>query len=226
MAKIKLMDVVVDPTMQVREVTPYTVSKYAQAMRAGAKFPPLLLEKGTNRIVCGNHRYYAHKSTKKPEDLIDVSFQEFENEAALIRCAAKDNATHGEPLSTWDKKRISLRLSSLGDTPEDIAALLAVPVSKVQSWGGMTVVVVGNGHKPGARPVKASFDTSSVKSVNVKEYEEHARKDSGVPIKNQAAMITRFLKNGWINTDDEKTMSNLRDLLDALESFFAKSEAA
>lgn len=219
MQKIKLMDIVIDPTIQVREVKPFTVSKYAQAMKAGAQFPPLLLEEKTNRVVCGNNRYFAYKSAFDPDYEITVEFRRFKDDAEIIRVAAKDNSTHGAQMDTWDCKRIASRLIGYGDTPEQIAEVLSIPVKKIETWSGMNVIVIGNkakGVKTEALPVKNSLSHMAGQKIKAADYEAHSRSDLGTPVKNLAAMITRHIKSGLINTEDHKTMENLTALHSAL----------
>ncbi len=222
MTKVKLMDIVVDPTIQVREVENHTVSKYAQAMKAGAKFPPMLLESKTNRLVCGNHRYYAYKSAFGPEQEVAVEYKLFDNEADLIRHAASDNARHGRPLDTWDQKRIAIRLAGHGDSAEAIADVLAVPAAKVEQWAGMTVIVIGKQGKrklKNVEPVKHGMEHMAGQPVEAQAYAEHERHDPGIPVKNMAAVITRHLTNGWIAANDPKTIDNLEALYTALGEF-------
>lgn len=230
MQTIKLMDIVIDPNIQVREVEDHTVSKYAQAMRAGSIFPPLLLEKGTNRVVCGNNRYHAYRRVLPPEAEITVEFRKFNNEAEIIREAARDNARHGRPLDTWDQKRIAARLRGLGDSPEQIAETLSVPVSKIENWAGMTVLVVGNKgkskHVAQPQPVKHGLEHLAGQKVDAARYEEHKRHDPGTPVKNMAAVILRHLRSGFINTDDKRTMENLTMLHEELGAFLKKEVAA
>jgi hypothetical protein len=224
--QVKLQDIVVDPTIQVREVEGHTVSEYAQAMRAGAQFPPLVIENGSNRLVCGNHRYFAYKRVLEPTDTVSVEYRDFEDEAAIIRTAAKDNATHGRPLDTWDRKRITVRLQEAGDSIEDIAALLSVPVAKVENWAGMTVTVIGKRGKKTVRhsePVKHGLEHLAGKQVPEDQYNCHAQMDRGVPARQNADTLRRWIENGWIAGDD-RTRESLRQLATALEQLFAREE--
>ena len=227
MPSIKLSDIVIDPTIQVREISTNTVSEYRQALRAGAKFPPLIIEKGTNRVVCGNHRYYAFKGVLAPDAAVNCTYETFKSEADLIKRAASDNSKHGRPLSTWDKKRVVMRLGDQGVDKDEIAAVLSVPINKVEEWAGMTVVVVGGTSKKQMRrsePVKHGLEHMAGKEIPETQYEEHADRDRGVPAKNLAASLTRWINNGWIDTDDDKTMANLQALYDALGGLLSRGK--
>jgi len=164
-----------------------------------------------------------------PETTVRVEVREFEDDAAILRFAAKDNAQHGRPLDTWDKKRIVARLLSMGDNAEDLAALLGVSVKRVEEWAGIQVVVVGKRGKSTLRthePVKHGLEHMAGKEIDAEAYRAHERHDYGTPVKNMAAMITRHITDGLINTDDEKTMANLRDLYTALATLIKDNEVA
>lgn len=220
--KIALQDIVIDPTIQVREVEGHTASKYAAAMRAGAVFPPLLVEKGTNRLVCGNHRYYAYKRVLEPSDEVECEYRTFTDEADIIRTAARDNATHGRPLDTWDSKRITLRLQQAGDDLEDIAALLHVPVRKVETWAGQQVIVVGKKGKRKLRrhePVKHGLEHLAGHEITEEQWQAHAERDRGVPAVNQATTLTRWIDNGWIDAANPRVIHTLEALKESLDRF-------
>jgi hypothetical protein len=215
---IELQNLVIDPSIQVRTVNPQTVSTYRQAHRSGAEFPPLIVENKTNRIVCGNHRYYVYKSELQPTDTIQCHAVTYPSEVDLIKHAAGDNAQHGLQLSTFDKKRIIVRLKSLGEDYDSISQVLAVPVKKVQELAGMTVVVVGKKKKKKytrTEPLKRGLEHLQGKTVTEEQYAEHANKDRGVSAVSMASTLIRWIDNGWIS-NDELTMARMRRLHDVL----------
>lgn len=59
--QINLSDVIFDTEIYPREKwNSKTVEVYADALKAGATFPPIILEEGTNRLLDGVHRWKAH----------------------------------------------------------------------------------------------------------------------------------------------------------------------
>lgn len=218
--KRKLSELVIDPVIQVREVEPYTVSRYAQAMKAGARFPAITIDQN-NRVICGNHRHAAYRTAFDPDYSVSVEMMNFDTDEDVIRYAARDNVTHGRPLDTWDMKRVALRLKNAGDSPDAIAELLSIPVKKVESWAGIIVVTRGVGKKVlrEQHPVKHGLEHMQGREIDSKVYESHKRSDLGVPVKNMAAIITRHVSEGLIDTEDEKTMHNLANLHTALNDF-------
>lgn len=227
--QIKLSEIVIDPLIQVRDVEPRTVTAYAQAMDAGAKFPPVVLDAATNRMVCGNHRYYAYKSRLNPDDMVSCVFKKFDNEKEIIKYAAQDNSQHGRPLATWDKKRIIFKLKELGADVDEIASTLSIPVARVETLAGMVVYIVGKRDKKTFRqpfPVKHGMEHMIGKDVKLKDYQEHVEKDRGVPAVQLATSLNRWITNGWINSEDDKTVAALHELYISLDELFKKVKAA
>ena len=213
--KVQLRNIVVDPNIQVREVESPTVSEYTEAMKAGCEFPPLILEKGTNRLVCGYHRFAAYKHVLEPTEKVNCILEEFADDAAIIRFAAHDNSQHGRPLDTWDKKRILSRLLEYGDSHEDIAKLLGVTISKVEQWGHRMILVRGNGD-PKPMPVKRSWSHLIGTTCSQEEYDEHARTSLGVSPARLAYDLIVLIKGEKIDTQNPTVMARLKELHEAL----------
>jgi hypothetical protein len=206
---IKLADIVIDPNVQVREVELATVSVYRQSMKAGAVFPPIIVDAKTSRLVAGHHRYTAYRGIYDPDYEVPCTFMDFENDAAIIRFAAKDNAQHGRPLDTWDKKRIVIRLQQLGDSDESIAALLGVSVAKIEDWAGMTVIVRGENGQKQEEPVKRSWESLVGQTVTRSQYEAHAHGDLGIDAYRVSGQLLRWLKVCDKDQIDEQTKARL-----------------
>ncbi|WP_420104130.1 MT-A70 family methyltransferase [Bosea sp. (in: a-proteobacteria)] len=91
---------------------PATVANYAEAIRSGAAFPPVIVfYDGTDHwLADGFHRVAAHEEAEFEEILADIR-PGTRREAVLFACGA--NAAHGLPRSNEDKRRAALLL--LGD---------------------------------------------------------------------------------------------------------------
>jgi DNA modification methylase len=74
--KLKITEIVYDGKIYPREKpSSAVVAEYADALLGGAKFPPIILETDTNRLLDGNHRWKAHVKAK--ETLEALSQEEF-----------------------------------------------------------------------------------------------------------------------------------------------------
>ena len=219
-------DLVIDDKLtELRPVNLYFVSRYRQAARCGAVFPPLIVEKGTNRVVSGNHRLTMYLEEFGEDHEIDVIEQKFADEAAVIRTFAEENCRHGAPLSGYSQKYIAQKLLEYGDNPETIAQVLNIPVKKVQNFGGMNFVVVGPNKKKERKPIKHGLEHKAGSTVQLRDYETHKKHDRGVPAKTQADQLIRWIENGWIDTEDTGTMDNLWILYNTLGVMFKKHRA-
>ncbi len=223
--KKRVGDLVIDEKLtELRPINIYFVSRYRQAIRHGAVFPPMIVEKGSNRVVSGNHRLTTYLEEFGEDHEVEVIEKNFKDEAAVIRCFAEENSKHGNPLSGYSQKYITQKLLEYGDDPETVARVLNIPVKKVQNLGGMNFVVVGQGKKKERKPMKHGLEHKAGSTVKAKVYETHKKHDRGVPAKTQADQLTRWINNGWIDTEDENTINSLWDLYAALEQMFKQQK--
>ena len=74
--KAKLSTLVVaEWAVELRSLDMFMVSRYRQAMRIGAQFPALIVDKQTREIISGNHRYTAALEEYGEDHLIDVTIK-------------------------------------------------------------------------------------------------------------------------------------------------------
>ena len=217
----KISALIIDERLtELRPINMFFVSRYRQAMRNGANFPPPIVEKGTGRVVSGKHRVSAYLEEFGADHQIDVVERKFKSESEVLRLFAEENSKHGNPLSGYSMKYITQRLLSLGDTPEEIASALNIPVKKVQDMGGMSVFVIGNGKKE-KKPIKHGLEHKAGSNITEADYTCHQRQDRGVPARNLATQLTRWIENDWIDKDDDATVTALRELHAALDKVVA-----
>ncbi|HUM80544.1 MAG TPA: ParB/RepB/Spo0J family partition protein [Methanothrix sp.] len=108
MALIKISDITADDDLQPRAlIKSAVVDEYADAMKRGESFPPVILfnDGTTNWLADGYHRYKAAK--KAGINAISAEFRTGSKEDAL-RFALSANATHGLRRSQVDKRRAVL----------------------------------------------------------------------------------------------------------------------
>jgi hypothetical protein len=84
-------------------------------------------------------------------------------------------------------------------------------------------VVVTNGRTQETKSVKAGIPSVTV--MNKEEYEEHWKVDRGVAAVPQAEQLIRWIKNGWIDIKDSRTVAVMGELHKVLdELLFAAGE--
>lgn len=220
MKKMRIGDLVFDKNLtEIRPVNMYFVSRYRQAARSGAQFPALIIEKGTKRIVSGNHRATMYLEEYGEDHEVDVIEKAFPDEKDVLREFAKENSKHGNALSGWSMKYITQKLLDLGDTPEDIASVLNIPVQKIKKMGDMFVVVTGDKKKKEHKPVKNGVSKKILGTeIKSSEWEVHKKNDRGISPVKIAEQIMRWIENDWIDWDDEKTLETFKSLLESIEN--------
>jgi len=107
-------DVVFDSSIYPRQKwSTQTIERYADAMRAGAEFPPIIVEEGTNRLLDGKHRWEAYKKALAQPDLEGSTVPELRVEATSVPdgvpakiFAGSLSARHGDRLTLGDLRSI------------------------------------------------------------------------------------------------------------------------
>jgi hypothetical protein len=129
---VKVVDVVVVDALYPRpSLNDILVNRYIAAHEAGAVFPPIIVERGTNRLVDGRHRLDVFR--RKEVEKIPVEFRVYETEADLFAEAVRLNKEHGQPLTFYDLKSAILRLETMGYSRDKISGAVGWTRDKVEA---------------------------------------------------------------------------------------------
>lgn len=122
---------VLDFTLYPRvSVDPQHVSYIMEAMRAGAAFPPVIVDKKSKRVIDGFHRIKAALRVN-PDAKIAVEWKSYRNEQEMLLEAVELNAGHGRMLAMYDRTRCVVLADALGIDPARIATALHLTVERV-----------------------------------------------------------------------------------------------
>jgi hypothetical protein len=188
--------------IEMRPINLVFVSRYRQAYRTGAVFPPLIVEAGTNLVVSGNHRLTAMLAEFGPNHKTSVIFKKFSNELEILKEFAKENATHGNPMDGITRRRIAAALMNLGTPIEEVSKIFNVPIRSLDVWGKRFIAVIGENGTQHLEPVKRGFPASQT-TITPKLYEEHKRADRGLKAEELIGQLLRWLKNHWVEPREE-----------------------
>ena len=131
----KINEVVFKESLYPRTGVSYiTVGNYAQKMKAGVTFPPIILGKlGTQLIlVDGYHRLLATERNK--EEYIKAEIIHYNNETDLFKDAIKYNSAHGLALTSSDNLKILATLQDMQFSPLEIGELLKATPERVERY--------------------------------------------------------------------------------------------
>lgn len=103
--------VVFDETIYPRsEASETTIRRYAEALAAGDRFPPIVLEQGTNRLLDGMHRARAHQQAER--ETIEAEYHEIPAGVPPKLYAAGLSARHGDRLPVEDLRDIAREIAT------------------------------------------------------------------------------------------------------------------
>lgn len=110
------------------------VHVYAEEMKAGAQFPPILVGQLEDQLIVvdGVHRYLATK--KLGIDLIQGTLKKYKSMANLLIDAVAANNHHGIRYTPQDKAHIADLLQKHGLEPQRISELVRIPVEKLEKF--------------------------------------------------------------------------------------------
>ncbi len=159
MSLIKIDEIELDadiyPRLQVGWLTAF---QYAQAMRAGSVFPPILLGKFRRKLflVDGWHRLQAMKMLH--EEYIQATVKKYESKQKMFLDAVKLNIAHGRPISQQEKTRIIDKLLQYGMQLKEISPVVHVPLDKITLYTSR-IITRSDGSKVYLKSVLARMET-------------------------------------------------------------------
>ena len=222
LTKIRAGNLVIDQELkEMRHINLVYVSRYRQNYRHGASMPPLIVDKNTNIVVSGNHRLTAILEEYGEDEPVTVETRKYPSRKRILKDFIQENATHGNPLDNYSKRKLILAFIKEGGTREEAAQILNLPVKKIDDFGnGLIIVTTGKSGEDETKPVKRGFDPPK-KKISEKQWKEHDKADSGMPITVHTNQIIRWLRNGFIKSN-EKNVNKLTELRDEIDKFLKK----
>lgn len=137
MSQLAVSEVVYDQSIYPRaEWSQATVNRYAEAIEAGDEFPPIVLEKGTNRLLDGMHRLQAHKQALK--DSIAAVWMDIPEGVPAKLFAASLSAKHGDRVKGDELRQIAREIAESNPDYDlkTIAKYASVTRQTVSKWVG------------------------------------------------------------------------------------------
>lgn len=138
---LKIAGLKFDPELYPRlKVGWLTAYQYAQAMKAGSVFPPIVAGRfsGQLYVVDGWHRVEAKKILG--EEYVEGVVKEYKSREDMFVEAIKLNVSHGRPLSVQEKVRLIKKLEDLNFSLEQISKIVLVPVERVEVFKARAIV--------------------------------------------------------------------------------------
>lgn len=130
--KIDTTSVVIDETVYPRSsMSEFLVHRMMEALDSGSRFPPIVIEAGSRRLVDGRHRLEV--SLRKGIMEIDADEKAYPSEAEMFADAVRLNISHGAALTAYDIKVSIARLQALGFQREQIGEVVRIGADKIDT---------------------------------------------------------------------------------------------
>lgn len=242
---MRLCDIIVDQIYQPRnKINSHKVNEYAGKMEQGIIFPPMVVDKETNKLISGFTRDEAYKKRHMddPYFKVPVIVRSFENEAEKFFFTYDDNQ-HGEPLDSFDIKTLVFKLKGMGVRDDLIlnrlklksgfitcmpsvnvfSASLGAPreFKKIEKKKTRNERVIVEGRNE-EKPLKAGLAHLNGMMVSEEVYDNISNHYTGWNVTFIADQLIMRMKDGTINKDSENEMGKLDELYERLRKFLKK----
>jgi hypothetical protein len=222
--QIPVSQVVLDFELYPREkLDPFNLSGLREALRAGAKFPPVILDRATNRASDGFHRATATRLERGEDELIEVEFRDYPSNAALFEEAMLLNSRHGARLSSRDRTRCALLARELGISDAKTASLLQIRPEKLEQK-----LTIGVATSPDDKivPIKAAAVPHLAAVRLTPRQTVGIERSSGHPIRVHIYQLRNALAQDLVNTADLELLHSLGELQAAISQFLSTQSLA
>ena len=174
MTKMKALECIRDwgmwPRSDAQELDGTNLARIKEAMRAGQKLPPIVVDKKSLRVVDGFHRLEATIKLYGDNADIEVEFRTYKNDGEMFADAVELNAKSSLPLSPRDKIHCILKGRKLKIPPTVICNALGITDSKYHDFLEKRVATTKSGEK---RPIPYG-------AIQLSDYNRAKRNKSGV----------------------------------------------
>lgn len=211
--KIKISKIALDYDIYPREhLNAYHVDEIVEALKAGTRMPPIIIDQSTFKVVDGWHRIEAIRKQLGDKASIEAELKEYEDEAAMFADSIRLNASHGQRLSRMDEAHCIAKAAEFKLKPAIVASLLNITAERAEvlvsrrlaSSDEGTIVLKGStAHLAGQR-----LSESQV---------EYNHKAGGLNQTFYINQIIAMIEGDAVDWDNEQVTSGLKKLMELLE---------
>lgn len=221
MSKAKIKDIpvsrlVFDESSYIRpNVDAENVRMLREAIRAGAKVPPIIVCAKTYRIVDGIHRHRAMRLEKGDDAKIMCEFVIYKDDSALFLDAIRRNSCHGRKLVAYDRVHIAHMADDLKVDPKAVATALNMTVDRFTELTIARSAKV-NGDTVRIIPIKRTIRHMKGKTLTDRQQVANKRL-SGMNQAFYANQLIELIESELLDREDETLMTSLEKLHGLLE---------
>lgn len=215
-SKIKLGLINQDGTVQLRKIHGVTVARYKEAMRQGAIFPPLFVDKKTKILVSGYTRFTAYMGVFDVNYEVPVILKDYKDHKEMLLDAAADNSRNGLPMQSFETKSFILRCQEEKISTADGAKALCVSEDKYLALGLEFVIVEKPGGITEKKPLKGGMKHMKGEKMSESQYEKVEESYSGWTPIFHVNQIMVHIRNDTMDWNNEQNIESLLELADLI----------
>ena len=219
--KVKAVELIFDwnlwPRHEAGDLDSTNLKKMKDAILAGVKLPPVIVNRKDNRIVDGFHRTQTVLNLYGDDADIMVIYKDYVNDSEMFLESARLNNQHGLPLSPRDRTHVILKArkfkipmpaiaEALGLDPEEAKSFLAKRTAKNRD--GETIPLSGG-----------ALSLSGL--VLTEKQEEYVKKCPGTSAQLYARLLLNALKADAVILNDN-IINTLEELNKKIEKVLAE----
>lgn len=212
---LKISEVFIDKDLYPRiSVDWVTTARYYNALKAGAKFPPITVaySDGKYILVDGAHRLEAVKDLKS--EYIDAIVLKGLTKAQIYEKAVELNAAHGRQFSSQEITKIVVTLEAFGASQETISKLIGLPINDIQPFIAKRLSTNSGGEKV--------FLKSPLKHLAGTIMTDNGEAQSRMVGRDQSQildMVINMIENDHFNKTSQLVMEKLKALKKLLKTY-------
>lgn len=212
MSQLKIGELIFDFDLYPRaDIDTHNIAYMSQAEDAGVKFPPVVVDKKSKRIVDGFHRVKMYRQKYEDNHKIEVVENIYGSEKEILLDAIRLNASHGKMLSRHDRMRCILQSERMGLKIGNVASALSMTVEKINQLKAERVGELKVGGVITSVPLKRTIKHMSGKRLSKKQNEVN-KKISGMDQKFYVNQLVMLIESGLINQSDDILLQRLKVL--------------
>lgn len=214
-AIVKLDEVLLDEELYPRRKESWvTAYGYSQAMKAGSKFPPIVVanHKGKKYLIDGWHRMQAYR--KNGVEYADAEVFKAKDRTEMYIEAVRRNATHGRPFTFQERVGIIDKLGKMNVSNETISKIVGIQIEKMESIKIERITNTVTGKTVILKSPMKHFSGHVIQNGEAEVQEQITGVRSQVQL---IDMVTNMLEEGAFDMDNPavvKCLERLSDMLD------------
>jgi hypothetical protein len=218
--EIKISNIILDYNLYPRnQINSLHVKDLCDAIEAGCKLPPIIVDSKTKKVIDGFHRVIAHQRMKL--DKIDATIKNYKSEQDMFIDAVFYNSAHGQKFSHYEIVKIFEKGQELGIEPERLASASHLTIKRINELMELKTAV---GDKGKIVPIKRTLVAWKGKKITKKQIEGNTVAGGFYPLY-YINQVINILENDLIDYQDDKIIQRIIDLKNLIESKLNENKA-